>query len=106
MGVKPILISDVNGVQVAYKKVKGRQTSFKEIVSLLKESIEDAENSTVYIAHADCSDAELELLTSLVKEQIGCREIVIGYIGPIIGASIGPDAVAIWGIGKEVTFGA
>ena len=26
------------------------------------------------------------------------------YIGPIIGASIGPDAFAIFGFGKEVTF--
>ena len=36
MGVKPIIISDVNGDQVAYKKVKGRQRSFEEIVTLLK----------------------------------------------------------------------
>ena len=29
MGVKPILISDANGDQAAYKKVKGRQNSFE-----------------------------------------------------------------------------
>ena len=34
---------------------------------------------------------------------IGDGEMV-GYIGPIIGASIGPDAVAIFGFGKPVTF--
>ena len=28
-----------------------------------------------------------------------------GKVGPIIGASIGPDAVGVFGIGREVTFG-
>ncbi|MBQ2827069.1 MAG: DegV family protein [Clostridia bacterium] len=32
MGVKPIIIADANGDQAAYKKVKGRQKSFEEIV--------------------------------------------------------------------------
>lgn len=104
MGVKPIIIADVNGTQAAFKKVKGRQTSFKEIVSLLKENIIDPEEQTVYIAHADCSDDEMNSLVELIKSEISCKDICVVYIGPIIGASIGPDAVGIWGIGKEVTF--
>ena len=103
MGVKPILISDANGVQTAIKKVKGRQTSFEEIVKCLKESITDAEKQTVYIAHADCNKGELDSLVALVKNEIPCKEVHIGLIGPIIGASIGPDAVGIWGFGKTVT---
>lgn len=103
MGVKPILVSDVNGVQTAIKKVKGRQTSFEEIVKCLKESITDAEKQTVYIVHADCNKGELDSLVALVKNEIPCKEVHIGLIGPIIGASIGPDAVGIWGFGKPVT---
>ena len=103
MGVKPILVSDVNGVQTAIKKIKGRQTSFEEIVKCLKESITDPEKQTVYIAHADCNKAELDALVSLVKKEIPCKDVYVGFIGPIIGASIGPDAVGIWGFGKTVT---
>ncbi len=103
MGVKPVLVSDVNGVQTALKKVKGRQTSFEEIVKCLKESITDPEKQTVYIAHADCNKAELDALVSLVKKEIPCKDVYVGFIGPIIGASIGPDAVGIWGFGKTVT---
>lgn len=104
MGVKPILISDVDGTQTAVKKVKGRQTSFTEIVKCLKEAIVEPEKQTVYIAHADCSKEELERLVTLVKDEIPCKDVYIGLIGPIIGASIGPDAVAIWGFGQEVTY--
>ena len=53
-GVKPIIIADRVGAQVGYKKAKGRQTSMQEIVNLLKESIVDPENQTVFVLHGDC----------------------------------------------------
>lgn len=104
MGVKPIIIADANGEQAAYRKVKGRQKSFEEIVDMLKKSIVDPEKQTVYVLHADCSDDEINRLVELIKKEIPCQGIEIGYIGPIIGASIGPDAVGIWGFGQEVTY--
>lgn len=106
IGVKPILISDANGYQVAYKKVKGRGKSLSELVSLLKESIIAPEEQTLYLTHADCSPEEIERVVSLLKSEIPCKDVEIGYIGPIIGASIGPDAIGIWGFGGEVTHGA
>ncbi len=104
MGVKPIIVTDADGEQAAYKKVKGRGNSLKEIVSLLKEHITDAENQTVYLVHADCAGAEVETVKNMIKNEIPCRDIYTGYIGPIIGASIGPDAIAVYGFGKEITF--
>lgn len=104
MGVKPILLSDADGVQTAIKKVRGRQNSFEEIVKSLKERIVEPEKQTVYIAHADCNEAELETLVSLVKKEIPCKDVYVGFIGPIIGASIGPDAVGIWAFGQTVTY--
>ncbi len=104
MGVKPILISDANGEQTPIKKVKGRAASFKELVALLKASIIDPESQTVYVAHADCREEELELLRNMIRAEIPCREIETVYIGPIVGASIGPDAIGIWGFGTEVTY--
>ena len=104
MGVKPIIIADANGDQAAYKKVKGRQKSFEEIVSMLKASIVDPENQVIYFTHADCSAEEVKTLVTLIKQEIPCRGVEVGYIGSIIGASIGPDAVGIWGFGQEVTY--
>ena len=40
----------------------------------------------------------------MIEEQIPCKEIYVDYIGPIIGASIGPDAIAVFAFGKEVTY--
>lgn len=104
MGVKPIIISDVNGYQAAFKKVKGREKSLREIVAMLADSIVEPEEQTLYFAHADCEEEEVESIVAMLRETIPARRIVVGYIGPIIGASIGPDAVAIFGFGKPVTF--
>ena len=51
-----------------------------------------------------CEEEEVESIVAMLRETIPARRIVVGYIGPIIGASIGPDAVAIFGFGKPVTF--
>ena len=104
MGVKPILIADADGEQAAYKKVKGRQKSFEEIVALMKSTVLAPEEQTLYIVHADCSDAELALLKSLIQKEIPFKDIYVTYIGPIIGASIGPDAVGLMALGQEVTY--
>ena len=104
MGVKPIIIADANGDQAAYKKVKGRQKSFEEIVALLKASMIEPEKQVVYLTHADCAKEEIDGLVELIRKEIPCLDVEVGYIGPIIGASIGPDAVGIWGFGQEVTY--
>lgn len=104
MGVKPILISDANGVQTPIKKVKGRMNSFNELVSLMAENIIDSENQTVYLVHADCDPSEVEALKDLTLSKIKCKEVLPLYIGPIIGASVGPDTIGLFAFGKEVTY--
>lgn len=104
MGVKPILVSDAVGAQAAFKKVKGRPAAIKECIKLLKENIIDAENQTIYLWHSDCAKAELDSVAEMIREEIPCKEIEIGYIGPIVGASVGPSVIGVWAFGKEVTF--
>ena len=104
MGVKPIIISDAVGNQAAFKKVKGRQNSLKEIVNLLKQDLINPEEQTIYIGHADCEKEEIDQFVAMVKQEIPCKDVFVGFIGPIIGASIGPDAIVINGFGDEVTF--
>lgn len=104
MGVKPIIVSDYNGEQAAFKKVKGRATSLKEIVKLLKEVLINPENQTIYVSHADCNKEEVDEVVNLIKNEIPHKDICIGFIGPIIGASIGPDAISVYGFGKPVEF--
>ncbi len=103
LGVKPIIIADAEGDQTAIKKVKGRKAALDEIVDLLAGAIENSEDQTLFISHADCLD-EAEYVKKRMEEKIPCKEIRIEYMGPIIGSSIGPSGMAVFGWGKEITF--
>jgi len=104
LGVRPILIQEKNGHQTAIKKVKGRQNSLNELIAMLKDAIIDAENQTIYVVHADCNPDEMKDFQDALKRELNCKDVHISYMGPIIGASCGPETVGIWGWGKEVTY--
>ncbi len=104
LGVKPILVCDADGYNTAMKKVRGRAASMKELVAMLKDTIIDAEKQTIYIINSDCDKAELEQFKTMVLAEINCKDICILTLGPIIGASIGPDAIGLFAFGQEVTY--
>ncbi|MBR1731797.1 MAG: DegV family protein [Ruminococcus sp.] len=101
LGVKPIIISNTEGDNVPIKKVIGRFISMQEIVYLMAENIVEPENQTVYIVHADSEEDAAEL-EKMVKEKLPNVDTYITYIGPIIGASIGPDAIGLLTLGQNV----
>ena len=102
--VKPILIADKMGAQTAVKKAKGRKNALTMIVDLLKENIIDSKNQTIYIGHADCSLEEINIVKDYIKSNIECADIYVLPIGPIVGASVGPDTIGVWAYGSEVTY--
>ncbi len=102
-GVKPIIISDADGYQTPIKKVKGRVNSIKESIRLLKEESFD-NGQPIYFSHADCPDEEVAMIQDMLKEAFPKSEIITGYIGPIVGACVGPNAIAIFAYGDEITY--
>ncbi len=102
IGIKPIIISDAKGQNYAVKKVKGAQAAKEEIANMVAAEIVDAESQTVYISHAD-DEAAAAQLKDLILAKVNCKDVVYGYIGPIVGASVGPGTTNVYFIGDEVT---
>lgn len=100
LAVKPIIISNKNGENVANAKVKGWKNAIKEVARLTVEVGEDIENKIVWIGHADNPESA-ELLKQEILAIAKPKEINIGPIGPIIGASSGPGTVISYVYGKE-----
>lgn len=94
-GVKPILISNRLGENLAVKKIKGRKNSLDELVNMVKSSIVAPETQTVAVVHADCIK-DAEYLKDKIQSEIGVKEVYVNYIGPIIGASTGPGTVGVY----------
>lgn len=102
-GIKPIVISDAKGCNVAFKKVKGRKSSLIESVNLAKDVAEGYPDQIVIIGHADCLEEAMSV-KEMVEQNIPCKEVIVGNIGPTVGASVGPGTIGIWLFGKELTF--
>lgn len=102
LGVKPIIISDIKGQNYAYKKVKGRKNSLLQLVEEMKENIVDSESQTLYISHAD-SIEDAMFVKEIIEKEIKCKDVYINYIGPVVGASVGPGTIIVFCRGEEVT---
>ncbi len=100
-GVKPIIISDIKGQNYACKKVKGAANARATIADLAIEAA-DGVYDTLMISHADCEESAILLRDEILK-RAEFREVIFGYIGPIVGASVGPGTVIAYTFGKEVT---
>lgn len=95
LSVKPIVVYDEEGHNVAVEKVKGRKNSFEAIARYIKKyGIIEKENN-IYIAHADClEDAKLvsEMIQNLFDIKINFH---FGYIEPGVGSSVGPGTLIL-----------
>jgi len=107
LSVKPIIISDVNGNNASIEKVKGRKASLERLAERVKDEYQPTEFKSIFLLHGDCENDALEL-KEIIKAKVGVTDddIIMGYIGPIIGASCGPGVIGVYFYGKEVTFDA
>lgn len=105
--VKPIIISDAKGQNLASEKVKGRKNSVLRIVEIFKQVYQKSALNKIAIAHADCEE-DCKELVEMLKSAVDLDgvEIIVEYLGPIIGASTGPGTLAVYCYGEEVTVNA
>lgn len=64
------------------------------------ERVIDPASQTVFISHADDIEAARKLAAA-VRERFGVKDVIINYVGPVIGAHCGPGTVALFFTGTE-----
>lgn len=98
--VKPILHLDKEGRLVNVAKTRGRRASIAALAKKMQDTMLPGENDVVFISHGDCLE-EAEALAQMLKEQCGVKEVVINYVGAVIGSHSGPGTLAMFFMGKE-----
>lgn len=98
--IKPILTLNDEGKVIPVIKVKGRKNALLKLVDLLIEKIENPENQMVTICHGDVEE-EAEKLKEMILSRVHVRDVMINYIGPVIGTYGGPGALAVFFTGKH-----
>ena len=98
--IKPVLHVDRGGCLVNIGKARGRQASLRALVDRMEETAIDSGSLTVFISHGDCLE-DAQTVADMVKKRFGVQDVVINYVGPVIGAHSGPGTVALFYIGTN-----
>lgn len=97
LNIKPVMHMDNAGKLINVSKVRGRKAAIKEMFEHMKKTAISTKD--VFISHGDCID-DAEMLADMVRAEYG-SEIVINFVGPVIGAHSGPGTLALFFLGTE-----
>ena len=98
LNIKPIIYVDNDGHLINTTKVRGRKAAIDLLAGKLDETGIDKE--IAFIAHGDCPE-DAAALEKIVKEKYGVKEIITGYVGPVIGAHTGPGVLVVFFLGSH-----
>lgn len=100
LGIKPVLHVDDEGHLIPMEKVRGRRQSLDALVKHMAATVENPQDQVVFISHGDCLE-DAGYVAQQVREKFQVQDIVINYIGPVIGSHSGPGTVALFFLGKS-----
>ena len=98
--VKPVLHMDDEGHLINMFKVRGRKAALEAIADKLGELGKGYDNSTVFICHGDCLD-DAEYTAEQIRALVPVKDIIINYVGPVIGAHTGPGVISVFFVGTH-----
>ena len=99
LDIKPLLNVDDEGKLNVLKKIRGRKKAIRELLDELQ-NIKNSEEQTIFINHGDCLK-DAEQLRDLVLNEVNVKDVVINYIGPIIGSHTGPGMLCLVFMGNK-----
>ena len=98
LNIKPIIYIDNDGHLINTAKVRGRKAAIEYLAKKLGETGTDLD--TVFIAHGDCPE-DAAALEAMLKEKYGVKNVITGYVGPVIGAHTGPGVLVLFFLGSH-----
>ena len=98
--IKPVLHVDDEGHLINVAKARGRKASIEALAKKVGEMGLPGENDTVFISHGDCQ-ADVDLLTRILKEKYGVKNVFSYYVGAVIGSHSGPGTLALFFLGSK-----
>ncbi|MBR5126641.1 MAG: DegV family protein [Oscillospiraceae bacterium] len=98
LNIKPIIHVDNDGHLINISKVRGRKAAMDLLSTRMGETCTDFD--TAFIAHGDCPE-DAAALEALIREKHGVKNVITGYVGPVIGAHTGPGVLVVFFMGTH-----
>jgi DegV family protein with EDD domain len=100
LNIKPIIYVNEEGKLINTAKVRGRKAAIDFLVKKAQELGEGYDNETMFVAHGDCPE-DAAALEAALKEKCGVKNVITGYVGPVIGAHTGPGVLVLFFLGSQ-----
>lgn len=94
LNIKPVL-HFVDGAIEPLEKVRGRRNVIKHMIECMAQRGKNLENQLIGISHGDNEELAQDLAEAVQKE-FGVKNIIMSWIGPVIGSHSGPGTVALF----------
>ena len=98
--IKPIIHVDNEGHLINVGKARGRKVSLMTLADEMEKRAIDPAGQTIFISHGDCEE-DVKLLADELRSRFGVKEVIVNYVGPVIGAHTGAGVVALFFVGSE-----
>lgn len=100
LNIKPFLSISNEGKVLALDKFRGRKKAINALFEKVLERIKNPEEQVIAVSHGDCIEDAIQLKT-LILEKIKVKDVLMSYIGPVVGSFGGPGAMAVFFLGNE-----
>ena len=100
LSIKPVMHVDNAGHLIKVGTARGRKASIKALADEAEKRGINLKEQTIFISHGDCLE-EANFLADIMRSRFGVKDVVINYVGPVIGAHSGPGTIALFFLGTE-----
>jgi len=100
LSIKPIMHVDDEGHLIKIGTARGRKASIKALADAAGQKGIDLENQIIFISHGDCVE-DANYLGDIMRTRFHVKDVLVNYVGPVIGAHSGPGTIALFFLGKE-----
>ena len=100
LSIKPVMHVDDEGHLTLVDKARGRKNSIKRLLEEMKETVIEPEKQVIFISHGGAQE-DAEYLAGMIREELKVKDVIINYVGPVIGAHSGPGTLALFFFGTK-----
>ena len=100
LSIKPVMHVDNEGHLIKVSTTRGRKASIKALADEAEKRGINLKEQTIFISHGDCVE-EANYLGDIMRSRFGVKDVVVNYVGPVIGAHSGPGTIALFFLGTE-----
>ena len=100
LNIKPVMHVDNDGHLIKVGTARGRKASIKALADEAEKRGIDLKDQTIFISHGDCEE-DANYLADIMRSRFNVKDVVVNYVGPVIGAHSGPGTIALFFLGTE-----